>query len=581
MAGSLQAACLRAAVLTLGGVLAALAAMPHLSGNFAGLVILFFPAQDAPTLLAAGVLLWALARFPLPRRVADWAMAAFRRPVAASAAIAAVAVGITAFGAFHGVGGFDVSRDEIMADFDATILRSGHLLAPIVPAWRPFHAALEPLFMLPIPPAAGWVSAYLPGNAAFRALVGLVVNPDWSGPILVAAAAWALFGIARRLWAGEPGVALVCMVLFAACPQVLVTGMTSYAMTIHLTVNLIWLWLLLRDDRRGHAGAMLTGFVGCGLHQFIFHPLFAAPFLLQLWRRGRHRLAVAYAFAYAVSILFWINYWSLLLPVGQHAESAVGGLYFMDRVALLLHGFSLRGVFPMVVNLMRFLAWEQVFALPLLLAAWPSISRGEGIARPLAGGLLLTTAAMLVLLPYQGHGWGYRYLHGLIGNVCLLGGYGWCALTAGRDARDSRAAVAALGAATAVSLCLLLPFKAGMAAAFIRPYRLAEAAIVRAPADVVLVDWSGLMFADDLVRNDPFLRNTPKVMDLAALDAAQIATVCRRFRVALFDRREARALGLREIDSPGADPAFLRARRAELERLHCGVPVPVGARGAP
>jgi len=47
----------------------------------------------------------------------------------------------------------------------------------------------------------------------------------------------------------------------------------------------------------------------------------------------------------------------------------------------------------------------------------------------LVAGLVLTLLAMFMLLPYQGHGWGYRYLHGLIGSAALLGGYGWITLT--------------------------------------------------------------------------------------------------------------------------------------------------------
>jgi hypothetical protein len=45
---------------------------------------------------------------------------------------------------------------------------------------------------------------------------------------------------------------------------------------------------------------------------------------------------------------------------------------------------------------------------------------------------------MFILLPYQGHGWGYRYLHGLIGSLSLLAGYGWIALSE-RAARNDMA----------------------------------------------------------------------------------------------------------------------------------------------
>ena len=38
----------------------------------------------------------------------------------------------------------------------------------------------------------------------------------------------------------------------------------------------------------------------------------------------------------------------------------------------------------------------------------------------LAAGIVLTLLAMLILLPYQDIGWGYRYVHGVIGSAALI-----------------------------------------------------------------------------------------------------------------------------------------------------------------
>ena len=100
------------------------------------------------------------------------------------------------------------------------------------------------------------------------------------------------------------------------------------------------------------------------------------------------------------------------------------------------------------------------------------------------------------------------------------------------------------------------------------------AAIERAPVDIVLVDSTGIALAFDLVRNDPFLRNRPKVLDLGLVNERQLAALCARYTVAVFDRQQASTLGL----DPGAalDPAENdgRARRRSLiARLGCGIPV--------
>ena len=59
--------------------------------------------------------------------------------------------------------------------------------------------------------------------------------------------------------------------LLASSPQFLITSMTSYAMSAYLALNLLWLWLFLRDTPRAHLAAMTVGFAACGLHQLIFH----------------------------------------------------------------------------------------------------------------------------------------------------------------------------------------------------------------------------------------------------------------------------------------------------------------------
>jgi len=174
----------------------------------------------------------------------------FRYP-RANAGLLAILVLICGFAGtdivFHG---YHLSRDEDLAEFTADTFRSGVAVARVRPEWQHFADALEPRFMLPIAGGAAFVPTYLPVNAAFRALVGLVADPAWTSPLLAALAILAVFGVARRLWPNRPDAALIGAVLMATSSQVLVTSMTSYAMTAHLTLNLLWLWCLLRAAKR-------------------------------------------------------------------------------------------------------------------------------------------------------------------------------------------------------------------------------------------------------------------------------------------------------------------------------------------
>jgi len=95
-----------------------------------------------------------------------------------------------------------------------------------------------------------------------------------------------------------------------------------------------------------------------------------------------------------------------------------------------------------------------VLTAPLLVMGGVAAFRSAGMVRALLLGLVLTTAAMFVLLPYQGHGWGYRYLHGLLGSAVLLAAWTWDGLLRGLSDR-SRAGAGAAFAPAAPALRVL------------------------------------------------------------------------------------------------------------------------------
>ena len=469
--------------------------------------------------------------------------------VVMSIVVCVIVVGVV--GAQIVFGGFHLSRDEFLAEFDAIIFRSGKTIAPIELDWQHFASALAPRFMLPNAEEVGFASSYLPVNAGLRAIIGLIADSNLTSPFLVACAVLATFGIARRLWPTRPDAAFISVLLVATSSQVLITSMTSYAMTAHLALNMIWLWFFLRDDKIGHAAAIATGFLASGLHQLIFHPLFAAPFVVRLWLSGRRSLALVYITGYAAICLFWIGYWEIILAwqgVSPQVSDDAGASSFLVRTLVLLDNFRWAGADLMVKNVLRFVAWQSPALLPLAFLAYAAVRRGSGIARELIAGLLLTLVAMFILLPYQGNGWGYRYLHGLIGSLALLGGYGWIALSK-RATRDQiGASWTMLAVSTAFAWFVLLPAHAKQAHDFALPYVKASKAIEQASTDVVIIDKSRLLFVEDLVRNDPFLRNRPIVLDLTYLSEADIAYLCARHRISLFDHDQALALGIAHND---------------------------------
>lgn len=507
----------------------------------------FFRGEDVHVLLGVSLLLLGFAAW---RGGLSWPAFATRLPMRVGFALALLAAAAAVTGAVFALGQFDLVRDEIDANFDAAIFRSGRLLAPLAEEWRPYLGAfLGPAFVLPVPGDVAWASSYLPGNAALRALFGATIGAQWTNPLLLALAMVSLFGVARRLWPGRPDAALVAGLLLATSSQALVNAMTSYSMTAHLAFNLLWLWLFLRDDGSSHALAILVGFIACGLHQVVFHPIFVAPFILALFFSGRRRLFFAYVAAYAVICLFWVEYfalaqWLMGIQKQEPDEAGAGVLFILWRLAGLLGNIDIGALFLMLGNLARFFAWQNPIALPLAVLSIGALCRGEGVARPLAAGVALSLVVFGLLMPQQGNGWGYRYLHGFLGSWSLLAAYGWIALTRERAEAERRAAVAVFAAAAALALLALAPLRVWQVAASERPYRAAVDLMRSAGADVVLIDRAHLMHGGGLTRNDPFLSRKPIMLDLIYIDEARLAELCARHTVSILSERRALALGI-------------------------------------
>ena len=485
--------------------------------------------------------------------------------------LAAAVFGVSLSGTYLVFQSYALTRDEAMAEFDATIIGGGHLVENIPALWRPFAHALEPSFVLPIKDNAGWVSNYLPINAALRAFFALAGSATLTGPILAALALIALIAIARRLWPSRPDAAIVAGLMLASSTQVLVTAMTPYAMTAHLAFNLVWLWLFLRDTTASRVGAVAVGFFATGLHQLVFHPLFVMPFVACLWWRRRTGLALFYTSSYAVICLIWIAYWHIMLNASGLEASPTHPHSFFATVADLIANARPENSAVMSMNLARFVAWQNPLLLPLaLIAAW-GLRRWSDTVGALAAGIVLTIASVSVVLAFQGHGWGYRYLHGLIGSFALIATQAYVEFTRSDDKASTRRVQGMVTASASFAIAVMLPLRCLEARAFVTPYAVASRDVHARPGDVVLVDRDGMAYLKDIVRNAPDLSNRPLVFDLLALDRDQIRALCRSHDVAVFDQADGEALGLAFFSNDRSDDSL--SRRALMTSLACGHPL--------
>ncbi|HEY2595489.1 MAG TPA: hypothetical protein VGK33_16480, partial [Chloroflexota bacterium] len=367
----------------------------------------------------------------------------------------------------------------------------------------------------------------------------------------------AVWGVGRKLWPERPSLALIAAALMGTSPQLIVTSMSAYAMPAHLAFNLAWLWLFLRGGKLGHAGAIAVGFLATGIHQLIFHPMFVAPFVLQLWVRRRWGLGALYTLAYAAICLFWIEYWPLASWVSgiQAGDSdSTGGGYLIDRISDVIDNLYWRDVGVFAENLVRFVSWQNLLVAPLALVGALTTIRTKGYLRPMVLGVLLTLIAVFVATPSQTHGWGYRYLHGLLGSIALVAAWGWARLTDALAGERRAAATGGLAIACVLSLLVLTPLRAWQAWDFVRPFAAANAAVQSAPVDVVVIDHNSSVLFDlgTLDRNDPFLAHTPQVISLIGLTDVGARRLCATKRLLVFNAQSAKAWGVYEAPWPGS-----------------------------
>lgn len=545
----------------------------------------FFRQQDLAILAGLLVLEIALRRIPrlpdgLGKLAGRWAaspvftaLAQPRRPLVAVVALA-VACGVIGWiGTGLVFGGYALSTDEVMANFDAAILAHGELMAKVAPAWRGNLSALAPQFVFHPDGGAFWMSSYLPVNAGLRALGVMIGARDWVSPVLATISVIAVFGVGRRLWPDRPQIAWFAAILLATSSQMLITAMTPYAMTAHLAFDLVWLWLFLTNRWWSHAGAIVVGAAACGLHQLIFHPLFVAPFIAQLWLDRRWRLAALYTLAYAGVCLFWVDYVSYALKTVTDVVAATpggkpqGGLaWVIVTLRLLLSDFNLAAIGLTAKNLIRYVTWQNVLTTPLLVLGAMAAIRAKGVPRALLIGIVITNIATFVLMAYQGHGWGYRYMHGLLGSACLLAAWTWATLSERLDAPGKAKAQVVFLTVAALCVLVLLPVRAWQAHRFARPYATAYAELQNAKTPIVIVDSTGVRFGADLVRNDPYLTNRPLIFDPGLLDMKRLGDLCARYPVTLFDHRDAVRLGLQTfVPAPSRHPLDFERIMADLK----------------
>lgn len=544
-------------------------------GGFETLPVYFLRIQDLPVLIGHAVALAAMlalsgggprhgARAPLPPRTLS---------VAAAIVGVALAAWLGQSLVFHG---YSPSRDEVMVELAGAYLADGRIGWPIPPEWRPYARAMLPEFYSPYGAGETWTSIYLPVHAAIRAAFVRLGAADLAAPAMLAAGLVALHSVARRLFPGRGDAVIVAMVMALTSTQLLATAMTPYAMTSHFALNMIWLALVLRGGVVANLLAAAVLIAAAGLHQWHFPALFAGPFILWLAWRRQWMAAIIQASALGAAVLLWARFWPQYLasllgpPLGGAAKGAPG---IGAKIESL---FGRLDKWQPLLNIGRLMAWNNPLLVPLAAIGLTRMNwrpgvwlRDPPVILPLLGTVLIGFALAL----YQGYGWGFRYMHGQLGALCLLAGFGWTRIS--REGRRPLRLLWASCAAAAVAGAFLLV----TTEQYVRGYARTMAAIRASDADVVLVDLRGGYFMTDLVRFEGGRPGRPAIMALGHVSHDGLRQLCASRRVAVLDHGQFWRFGVHRVTPVIRDGGRLSSRQALLRRIGCYrpvVPLPAG-----
>ena len=267
-------------------------------------------------------------------------------------------------------------------------------------------------------------SAYWPGLAMLMTPFALVGGEWLLNPLLGAAGLWLIGDLARQA-TGQEQARGWAMLAALASPQYTVNAISFYAMTGLLTLNLLYLWLLLRPGSRTAMLAGLVGSLALVMHNPVPHALIAAPCVVWLLSRADHRsrivpLAIGYIPLTALLCLGWPLLTSMMgmRPAGFGAENA-------DFIASWVQRLQDIFVLPnaSILWLRSYAAWKTLlWTAPGLILIALLLRPHTTVHRLLLAGFLLTFGFYFFFPADQGHGWGNRYLHPAWGLVPIAVG---------------------------------------------------------------------------------------------------------------------------------------------------------------
>ncbi len=323
--------------------------------------------------------------------------------------IALFALAVLVVGTVIVVGVTPISADEEVPLFQARLFAEFQIIAHyptgLLDAMIP-HGDQQ-AFVL-VSPDGRAMSAYFPGWALLMTPFVWLGAPWLLGPVMGAAAVYLIGRLTELLTNGRSAVIAVLLTLTSG--SFLLTSMTLLPACGHLTLSMLFVWLLLRGGTRDYFLAGLVGGLALSLNNPFPHAAFALPWLLWLLvDPAQRRHLVPLGLGYAPGLVVIVGWALLQTSLATPAIAASGG-FWSSKLPLLVSLPSLSSFGLRFLELLSAWSWSAPGVLLLAVVGWWQTR--DNIALRLLGLSFVSTVLLYTLYPAnQGPGYGARYFN--------------------------------------------------------------------------------------------------------------------------------------------------------------------------
>jgi hypothetical protein len=261
------------------------------------------------------------------------------------------------------------------------------------------------------------MSVYWPGWALLMTPFVWLGVPWLLGPTMGGLGAFLIGKLAMQLHGAQAGT--VAVLLTVTSGAFVLNAMSLYPAGGHLTLSLLYAWLVLRGKTRDYVLAGLVGSLALVLNNPYPHAVFALPWVLWLLKdSGRRRRLIPLAFGYVPGLVTLAG-WVLLQNTLKTHDSTAAAHVWLGQLSLLVTIPNVTNMGDRLEELTRVWAWAAPGLLVLAGVGW-WLGR-EQIGLRLLGASFVGTVLLYALFPGgQGLGYGARYYHVAWGALPIL-----------------------------------------------------------------------------------------------------------------------------------------------------------------